>query len=92
MLTDYLPSETVFFPKALLQETESSETYGELQLALQEEQLYAVCGVRLKNFYSSNLLCICPSSLETNLNKPKYNICKKLSSVFSVAGSRCEEK
>ena len=46
-------------------------------------------GVRLKNFYSSNLLCICPSSLETNLNKPKYNICKKLSSVFSVAGSRC---
>ena len=27
----------------------------------------------IKNFYSSNLLCICPSLLETNLNKAKYS-------------------
>ena len=46
----------------------------------------------LKNFYSSNLLCICPSLLETNLNKAKYSIYEKLSRVFSVAGSRFEEK
>ena len=42
-----------------------------IQIALQE-LLYAVCGVRLKNFDSSNLLCICPFILETNLSKGKY--------------------
>ena len=42
--------------------------------------------------HSSNLRCICPSLLETNLNKAKYSIYEKLSRVFSVAGSRFEEK
>ena len=46
----------------------------------------------LKNFYSSKLLCICPSLLETNRNKVKYSIYEKLSRVFSVAGSRFEEE
>ena len=49
----------------------------------------------IKNFYSSNLLCICPSLLETNLNKAKYSsYCTKNCQVhvFSVAGSRFEEK
>ena len=50
------------------------------------------CVVILKNLCSSNLLCICPSLLETNLNKAKYSLYEKLSRVFSVAGSRFEEK
>ena len=36
-------------------------------LAIQEEQLHAECGAGLKNFYSLNLLCICPSLFETYL-------------------------
>ena len=63
-----------------------------MQLALQEEQLYAECELRIKNLYSSNLLCICPSLFETNLNKAKYSIHEKLSRVFSVAGYLFEEK
>ena len=44
--------------------------------------------VILKNFSSSNLSCICPFLLETNLNnKTKYSVYEKLSRVFSVAGS-----
>ena len=50
--------------------------------AIQKEQLYAECGARLKNFHSSNLLCICLSLFKTNLNKAKYNIYEKLSTVF----------
>ena len=30
-----------------------------------------------------NLSCICPSRLETNLNKAKYSVYEKLSSIFS---------
>ena len=37
-------------------------------------------------------LFICSSLLETNLNKAKYSISEKLSTVFSVAGLRLEEK
>ena len=29
---------------------------------------------RCENFYSSNLLCICPSLFETNIKKAKYSI------------------
>ena len=47
---------------------------------------------RCENFYSSNLLCICPSLFETNIKKAKYSIYEKLSRVFRVAGSRFEEK
>ena len=39
-----------------------------IQFALQEEQLYAECGVRLKKFHPSNLLCISPFLFETNIN------------------------
>ena len=35
------------------------------QFAIQGEQLYAEWGARLKNFHSSNLLCICLSLFET---------------------------
>ena len=48
--------------------------------------------MRLKNRYSSSLLCICSSLFETNLKKAKYGIYEKLSRVFSVSGSRFEEK
>ena len=37
-------------------------------------------------------LCICLSLLEANLTKQKYSICEKLSTLFSVAGVRFEEK
>ena len=47
---------------------------------------------RCENFYSSNLLCICPSLFETNIKKAKYSIYEKLLRVFRVAGSRFEEK
>ena len=42
-----------------------------IQFVIQEEQLYAECGARLKNFCLSNLLCICPSVFETCLNKAR---------------------
>ena len=45
-----------------------------IRLALEEEQLYAECTVILKNFYSSNLRCLCSSLLEINLNKAKYSV------------------
>ena len=38
------------------------------------------------------MLYICPSLLETNLNKVKYSFNEKLSRDFSVTGSRFEEK
>ena len=63
-----------------------------IQFAVQEEQLYAECGARLKNFHSSSLLWICLSLFETDLNKAKYSIYEKLSTVFSVAGFCFEEK
>ena len=63
-----------------------------IQFAIQEEQLYAECGARIKNFHSSSLLCICPSLFETDLNKAKYSIDEKLSTVFSVAGFCFEVK
>ena len=46
--------------------------------------------VKLNNLYSSNWLYIC--TFETNLNKAKKGIYEKLSRVFTVAGSRFEEK
>ena len=63
-----------------------------IQFAVQEEQLYAECGARLKNFHSSSLLWICPSLFGTDLNKAKYSIYEKHSTVFSVAGFCFEEK
>ena len=52
-----------------------------------ESKLYPECGARLKNFHSSStVLCICPSLFETNVNKAKYSIYGKLSTVLSVAG------
>ena len=67
-------------------------SYGKLQFAIQEEQLYAECGAWYKNFYLSKLLCICPSIFETYLNKAIYIIYEKLSSVFSAVGFRFQEK
>ena len=52
-----------------------------------ESKLYPECGARLKNFHSSStVFCICPSLFETNVNKAKYSIYEKLSTVLSVAG------
>ena len=93
MPTDYRLSARVFLPKALLQKKLSNQKpTAILQFAIQEEQRNAECGARLRNFHSSNLLCICLSLLVTNLNKAKYSIYEKLSTVFSVAGFRFEEK
>ena len=69
-----------------------SRKYLKLYCKKQSNQKLTEFAVILKNFYSSNLLCICPSLLETNLNKAKYNFYEKLSRVFSVADSRFEEK
>ena len=44
------------------------------------------------SIHQTNLFCICPSFIETNLNKAKKGIYEKLSRVFTVAGSRFEEK
>ena len=66
--------------------TSSLRNLRRIQLALREEQLYAKCVVILKNFYPSNLLSICPSLFEINLNKTKYSIYEKLSRVLSVVG------
>ena len=40
-----------------------------IKLILQEEQIYAECAVILKNVYSSNFSCICPSLLKQILTK-----------------------
>ena len=45
-----------------------------LQFAIQEEQLYAECGARLKNFPSSNLLCVYPSLFAIQPTLTKQNI------------------
>ena len=69
--------------------TSSLRNLRRIKLALREEQLCAECAVILKNFYPSNLLSICPSLFEINLNKTKYTeyiIYEKLSRVLSVVG------
>ena len=69
--------------------TSSLRNLRRIKLALREEQLCAECAVILKNFYPSNLLSICPSLFEINLNKTKYteySIYEKLSRVLSVVG------
>ena len=63
--TEYLLSARVFLPQALVAKIWKIRNLRRIQFAVQEEQLNAECGARLKNFYSSNLLCICPSLFET---------------------------
>ena len=41
-----------------LQENQLSETYGNLQFALQEEKIYGECGVRFKNCHLLKVMCI----------------------------------
>ena len=62
--TDYLLSERVFLPKASVARNWIIKNLRQIQFAIQEEQLYAECGARLKNIYLSKLLCICPSLFE----------------------------
>ena len=59
--TDYLLSERVFLPKASVARNWVIKNLRQIQFAIQEEQLYAECGARLKNIYLSKLLCICLS-------------------------------
>ena len=61
MPTDYtdLLSARMILPKASVARNGVIRK-RQIQFAKQEEQLYAECGARLKNFHSSNLLCICP--------------------------------
>ena len=66
--TDYILSARVFWPNA---RNWVVRKLRRIQFALQEEQLYAECGVRLKKFHPSNLLCISPSLFATNINKAK---------------------
>ena len=86
------PQARVFLPKASVARNWVIRNLRRIQFAIQEEQLYAEHGARLKNFHSSNLLCILPSLFETYLNKAKYSVYEKHLKVFSVAGFRCEEK
>ena len=63
--TCYLLSARVFIPKASVAKIWVIRNLRRIQFAVQEEQLYAECGARLKNFRSSNIFCICPSLFET---------------------------
>ena len=56
--------------------TNQKPTVNAVPTPIQEEQLHAECGARLKNFHSWNLLCICLSLFETNPNN--LNIFLKL--------------
>ena len=62
--TDYLLSERIFLPKASVARNWVIKNLRQIQFAIQEEQLYAECGARLKNIYLSKLLCICLSLFE----------------------------
>ena len=56
-----------------------------IQFAIQEEQLYAECGARLKNSYLSKLPCICPSPYNfrmKNPNKARYIASTEISYQF----------
>ena len=59
----------------------------QIQLALQEEQLPAECTVRLKNFFLSKLLCICPFLLKKNLIKGRIWHLQKSPTSYSTKGS-----
>ena len=59
----------------------------QIQLALQEEQLPAECTVRLKNFFLSQLLCICPFLLKKNLTKGRIWHLQKSPTSYSTKGS-----
>ena len=59
----------------------------QIQLALQEEQLPAECTVRLKNFFLSQLLCICPFLLKKNLIKSRIWHLQKSPTSYSTKGS-----
>ena len=63
--TCYLLSARVFFPSASVAKIWVIRNLRRIQFAVQEEQLYAECGARLKNFRSSNIYCICPSLFKT---------------------------
>ena len=76
--------------KLYSKKTKWSETYVDITVPNTRKQPYAEYGAKLKNFHSSNLLCVCPSLFATNLDKAKYSIYEKLSTVFSVAGFRFE--
>ena len=62
---------SVFLPKASVARNWLIRNLRRIQFVIQEDQLYAECGARLKNFCLSNLLCICPSVFETYLNKAR---------------------
>ena len=67
----------IFLPKSLAARNWVIRNLRWIQFAIQEEQVYAERGARLKNFHSSNLLCIWPSLFGTYLNKAKYSIYEK---------------
>ena len=67
----------IFSPKSLAARNWVIRNLRRIQFAIQEEQVYAERGARLKNFHSSNLLCIWPSLFGTYLNKAKYSIYEK---------------
>ena len=67
----------IFSPKSLAARNWVIRNLRRIQFAIQEEQLYSEHGARLKNFHSSNLLCIWPSLFGTYLNKAKYSIYEK---------------
>ena len=70
MPTDYLPSARAFLPKALMQETEYSDTYDEYSSQHKKNNVTMDAG-QDKNFQSSNLFRSCLSLFETNPDKAK---------------------
>ena len=64
-----------FLPKASVARNWVTRNMPRIQFVIQEKELlYAECGARLKNFYLSNLLCICPSLFETYLLRKQGKI------------------
>ena len=90
--TDYLLSARMILAQSFMVRKWVIRNLRRIQFAIQEELLYAEYGATLKNFYLSKLLCFCSSLFETHLNKAKYSIYEKLSTVFKVSCFRFEEK
>ena len=60
MPTDYLLSARVFFPKALLQETEYSETYGEYSSQYKKNKLMLHVGQDLRTAINQTYFVFVP--------------------------------
>ena len=81
------------YPKIQLQEIDRViKNLRRLQFAVQEEQLYAVCGARLNKLLFIKVTVYFSFSFRKKSQQSTINIYGNLLPVFSIKGSSLEEK